>query len=147
MGGRWAIFGTAVFLLLATPCSSQQADDQADPCCSTDIGYPSVAAAFEALKAIDGLNVAQQEDWILIEDERVSLTLWSFTRPGHPAHPSAVRRLVAERNGDLSIDMRVRCEAANSACRELVRDFDARNEKLRADMVLRIQQRKLRMPP
>jgi hypothetical protein len=139
-----AIFGAAVLIFSTTLCSSQEAIDQAKPRYSSDIGFSSVAAALEAVRAVDGANVAEQEGWISIEDDSTGVILWTFTRPGNPSHPTAVKRLVAESNGDVLIEMRIRCEAPTSACQDLVRDFESRNAQLRADLVRRIQQRKLR---
>jgi hypothetical protein len=49
---------------------------------SSGIGYPSVATAFDAVKAKPGVRIVAQEGWTVIED-RATMTVWSFG----PAQP------------------------------------------------------------
>ncbi|KQV45275.1 MULTISPECIES: hypothetical protein [unclassified Duganella] len=62
------------------------------------IGYSSAPAALEALKARGGVTISEGGGWTTVDD-KVNGTLWSFTLPGHPAHPAAVRRTVVMENG------------------------------------------------
>ena len=96
-------------------------------------GYATVAAALEGLKAKPGTKVTVSEKWTTIEDmEGKGIVLWSFTHPGHPAHPAVVKRAMQARADGYYIDMNVRCEAADkAACNALVRSFQALNEKVR----------------
>ena len=96
-------------------------------------GYPTVAAALEALKAKPGAKMSVSDKWTTIEDmEGKDIVLWSFTHPGHPAHPSVVKRAMTARADGYYIDMNVRCEAADkAACNALVRSFQALNDKVR----------------
>ena len=58
---------------------------------TNEIGYPTVAAALGDLRNRPGVQISQQGGWTVINDA-ASATVWSFTPPGHPAHPSAVKR-------------------------------------------------------
>jgi len=96
-------------------------------------GYPTVAAALEALKVKPGAKVSVSDKWTTIEDmDGKDIVLWSFTHAGHAAHPSVVRRAMQARADGYYIDMNVRCEAADKvACNALVRSFQALNDKVR----------------
>ena len=57
-------------------------------------------------------------------------TVWSFTPPGNPAHPSVVERsLVTQKDGSTNIEMNVLCEADKPSCDGLVRQFQALNDR------------------
>jgi hypothetical protein len=60
-------------------------------------------------------------------------TIWTFTVTGHPAHPSVVCRQPVEDGGRLRIDMGVQCEASEEQCEQLVRGFEALNQKMLKD--------------
>lgn len=52
-----------------------------------------------------------------------------------------MKRVLIEKNGDLTIEMNVLCEASKSACDSLAADFREKNEQMRAAIVRRFQQR------
>ena len=99
-------------------------------------GYPSVAAAFDALKAKPGTKVAATTAWTTIEDmEGDDIVLWSFTVPTHAAHPSVVKRTLQKKADGYYIDMNIRCESANrDACAGLVKSFQALNEQVKRSL-------------
>jgi hypothetical protein len=97
------------------------------------IGYPSVQAALEALRARSDVKVTEQDEWIIINDP-VSTTLWSFTPMNHPAHPAVIKRSVVENNGGTYLDMKGLCQAEKAACDKLMEEFKEMNEKMRAYM-------------
>ena len=95
------------------------------------IGYPSVAAALAALRAKPGTTIREQAGWTIVEEkDAASATLWSFTPPGHPAHPLAVKRQLVNENGHVDLKMSVHCEAAKAPCDALVREFEALNQQM-----------------
>ena len=80
------------------------------------VGYPTVAAALEAVKAKPGVRVPVQDGWTVMED-RAAMTMWSFTPAGHPAHPTVARREVKQaKDGSISIQQSVLCQAQKPAC-------------------------------
>jgi hypothetical protein len=66
------------------------------------VGYPSVEAAFRALKADRDSVVTMEPDWMVFtRQERGGVTtVYRFTRPGHPAHPSVERVRTDPANGE-----------------------------------------------
>jgi Protein of unknown function (DUF4019) len=96
---------------------------------SSGIGYPTVGAALEALKARSDVKISIQGGWTVVQ-EPSNGTLWSFTPPGHPAHPSAVKRTVVQRDGQVFIDMKALCQASKPACDELMAQFEKLNRQI-----------------
>jgi hypothetical protein len=93
--------------------------------------YPSVAAALDALRAKPGTTIREQAGWTIVEEkDSASATLWSFTPPNHPAHPSAIKRQMVNEDGQVNLHMTVKCEAAKSACDALVREFEGLNQQM-----------------
>lgn len=93
------------------------------------IGYPSVAAALDALKSRSDVSISNQGGWIII-DERKTKALWSFTPAGHPAHPAVVKRGLVEKNGNISIEMTALCQASKAACDKLIEEFKNLNAQI-----------------
>jgi hypothetical protein len=105
---------------------------------TSSLGYPTVAAALEALQKRADVAVSREGGWTIIND-RASLTLWSFTPEGHPAHPAAIRRKIVEERGNLYVQMNVLCEASKAACDALVADFNKLNQQMSDDLNRRKQ--------
>lgn len=97
------------------------------------LGYPSVAAALDALKKSSGAKLAIQDGWTIVT-EAATDTLWSFTPATHPAHPAVVKRRLVSEGGSISIRMSALCEAEKSACDRLMAEFQALNERMRSSM-------------
>jgi hypothetical protein len=111
----------------STPSSPARSDGS--------IGYASVRDALAALRDKPGAHVGEQDGWTVIEDRESekSMALWSFAPASDPAYPSAVKRVVFEKDGTVQIDMRVLCESTKQACDELVNDFQALNDRVKQD--------------
>ena len=114
-------FVAVVFALAACDSNAQAG--------SKGIGYRSVSAALEAVKAKIGADVSIQGGWTIISENGGSL-LWSFTPAGHPAHPAAIRRAVVAKDGGLVIEMSALCEASKQACDRLIAEFRTLNERV-----------------
>lgn len=97
------------------------------------IGYPSAATALEALKARGDVTISEEGGWTTADD-KANRTLWSFTLPGHPAHPAAVRRTVVMENGQVSIKMNALCPAGKEACDSMLEDFRRMNAALQQSL-------------
>lgn len=93
------------------------------------IGFPTVAAALEALKARTDVNISIQGGWT-IADDRLADTIWSFTPSDHPAYPAAVKRAIVSKDGGLYVNMTALCQASKAACDKLITDFKELNEKM-----------------
>ncbi len=97
------------------------------------VGYPTVAAALEALKARSDVNISVQGGWTIVNDKPTN-TIWSFTPPNHPAHPAVVKRAVVSRDGVVGIDMTALCQASKAACDKLMEEFKALNARMGQSM-------------
>jgi hypothetical protein len=78
-------------------------------------------------------EMARSEVYVALEDGRDG-TLWTFTLPAHPAHPTVVCRRIMERRGVLEIPTAVECKGAEAACAKLRSDFDVLNERVIQDL-------------
>jgi hypothetical protein len=83
---------------------------------SSDIGYPTVAAASAALRGNDKVPQLERDGWTYLLDLG-SATAWQLSLPGNPAHPSAIKTTAA------ACDIRVLCEADRAACARLIADI------------------------
>jgi len=102
------------------------------------IGYPTVSAALEALRARTDVAISSQGGWTIVTDSSRK-TFWSFTPPGHPAHPTAVKRTVVEKDGGIFIEMGVLCQSERVACDKLMSEFQALNDTIRETTQRRIR--------
>jgi hypothetical protein len=128
MYGRFLII--AVFATLMSDAAPAQSASSPNGARVSSIGYPSVAAALEAMRAKSGVKVSVQGGWTIVDD-RGNSALWSFTPPGHPAHPAVVRRTVTEKDGAIFVQMGGLCEAAKPPCDKLMAEFRELTERMR----------------
>jgi len=94
------------------------------------IGYPSVAAALEALRAKSNVKISNEGGWTIVDD-RENQTIWSFTSSNHPAHPAAIKRIIVQKGDGIHLEMSALCQAEKPACDKLVAEFQALNDKIR----------------
>jgi hypothetical protein len=120
-------FSGALLVFLNAPSALAEEGIEESP--KNEIGYASVADALAALRRCPGVQISREGDWTIVSDTATS-TVWSFTPPEHPAHPSAVKRSTVLRGGSTYIDMKVRCEASKTACDKLVADFQQLNKRM-----------------
>lgn len=76
------------------------------------VPYASVNDALTAIKSRPGIEVKNLPNMLEFSTDG-DFTVWSFTTPGHPAHPSAVSREV---ESSKVATLSVRCEAAQARC-------------------------------
>ena len=108
---------------LGSPCAFA-ADDE-----PVEIGYASVAATLEALRAEPSAQFRDQRGWTVVASrERDAAVEWFFTPEGHAAHPAVVKRTVTERDGLGMIDLVALCHVEQSACDRLLDDFRQQQE-------------------
>ena len=67
--------------------------------------------------------------WAIIE-EPADHSLWSFAPKGHAAYPAVVKRTVVQDSVGVSIKTDVICEATETACDALVRQFTQMNQNV-----------------
>jgi len=123
--------GAVVMAMTSVIASAQQSGAPGNPPMSS-IGYPSVAAALDALKARTDVRISSQGGWTVIEDgSGGNATLWSFTPPNHPAHPAAVKRTLVQKDGAFFVEMDALCQATKAACDALMAEFQELNNRMR----------------
>ena len=110
------------------------------------VGYPTVSAALEALRARSDVNISVQGGWTIVDDKSAR-ALWSFTPPNHPAHPAVVRRTVISRDGAIGIDMTALCQASKAACDKLMEDFKGLNARMSPSVSGKVAARGRMQPP
>ena len=65
---------------------------------------------------------------------------WAATKAGEPAHPAVTCREVTngeDGRGNLTLVRKMRCDAAPAACTALLREFEALDEQVRAQIAQR----------
>ena len=111
------------------------------------IGYPSADAALNAIKSRADIAVkanAKPFGWQersgpwFVANERSNLNEqtnieWAFTRPGHYAHPSVVKRMIDIGSSDhVYVDMAFKCGAVDrDDCDKLLTEFKEANLLIR----------------
>ncbi|MDB5959390.1 MAG: heat shock protein DnaJ-like protein [Massilia sp.] len=100
------------------------------------VGYPTVAAALEALKAKKDVTISIQGGWTIVDDAPAH-TIWSFSPLGHPAHPAVVKRTIVENGGMVGMDMTALCQADKVSCDNLMEEFKALNARMSEAMAVR----------
>ena len=101
----------------------------------SSIGYPTVDAALDALHRDPRAQFSIQGGWTIVAtEENGNHVLWSFTPKGHAAYPAAVKRTVLDKDGAVSLDMKVLCFGTQAACDKLVDEFKGLNERIKQDM-------------
>lgn len=132
----------ALVLTAALPLAALGQQDDAE----RGVGYPTVAAALEALKARQDVRISVQGGWTIANDPRDG-SLWSFTPPDHPAHPAVVKRNPVQKDGAMFIQMRALCQAEKAACDKLIAEFQELNNKIAADIQRRSRAPKTQWSP
>jgi hypothetical protein len=97
---------------------------------SDTIGYPSVEAALDALRADPTAQFETQQGWTVVASRAGGDPVqWFFTPAGHPAHPAVVKRTAVETSDLGFIDLAALCYGPESECYRLIDDFRQRSEQ------------------
>lgn len=113
------------FLILAFLPAYLQAE-------KSSIGYNTVLEALIALKENPAAQVGYSDGWIVVTlEEKGNYVLWSFTPESHQAHPTAVRREVIEKDGQVFIKMSALCQSTKPECDQLISEFEKLNDDIR----------------
>jgi hypothetical protein len=64
------------------------------------------------------------------QEDATHFALWSFTPPGHPAHPAMVERIFYQQDGKVWMNMQVQCGGSKRTCDNLVRQFEGLNDDI-----------------
>ena len=101
----------------------------------TPIGFSSVQEAYDSLNADADAIKSEYEGWTLFTQKADGkYILWSFTPVDHPVHPSAVRRDVVKKDGEVFITMAVLCYASHFDCDQLIEQFQQINARFKQQL-------------
>lgn len=75
----------------------------------------------------------RDKSYVAISDKSKD-TIWTFTVPRHPAHPSVVCRRPVQDGADLRLQMNVQCNASEAECQKLVKAFQELNQRMMQQM-------------
>jgi hypothetical protein len=87
-------------------------------------------ALFDRLTKSEGLKEDFRDKSYVAISDKTKNTVWTFTAPGHPAHPSVVCRRPVQDGADVRLQMNVQCSAAEAECQKLVRGFQELNQRM-----------------
>jgi hypothetical protein len=104
--------------------------DAAEIC---DRTMASPGQLLDTLRNEPGIQLIHEDDLYMAFAEKSHSIVWTFTRPGHPAHPAVVCRRPVEQGAAVAIEMRVVCGGPKDACDRLVADFEELNKRMRED--------------
>jgi hypothetical protein len=114
---------TAAF---ATPALAQ------DDLCGRPREAPE--ALYDRLTKTEKLKESFRDKAYIAINDAARNTLWTFTVPGHPAHPTVVCRQPVDVPGkELSLQMDVQCNADGAECERLVSAFQELNQRMLRD--------------
>ena len=126
---RWLVVsGLLLLVIVAQPRAEAQPAASGGDLCGEPKAEPQ--ALYERLVKDSRLReMRRSERYVALENGQDG-TLWSFTLPAHPAHPSAVCRRVVERRGVIDIPTAIVCRGPEGECTKLKSDFDALNARM-----------------
>jgi len=99
-------------------------------CRADQIEFDSVDQVLAELHSDTNIEFREEGGWTIAEG---NFTIWTFTQPGHPAHPAVVERRVFEDGESIRIDSRSICTADQFVCDELARQFGVRGTRREND--------------
>jgi hypothetical protein len=124
-----------IWLLSLLACQSLAFAQEATvsvPLAESPIGYATVQEAYEALEADPSATQSEHEGWTSFNQMiDGSYIIWSFTPEDHAVHPTAVRREIVNKDGEVSISMAVLCHSSRLDCDQLIEQFRLINENLK----------------
>lgn len=114
----------AVFAALATAAGPGMAAEL----CGRPQETPQ--AMFERLTKTEKLGESFRDKSYVALNDAAKETVWTFTVPGHPAHPSVVCRRPVQEGAQIRLEMNVQCNAPEVECQKLVRGFQELNQRM-----------------
>jgi hypothetical protein len=93
--------------------------------------FTTVQDAYDALSADPTATQSVYDGWTVF-NQKVDgrYIIWSFTPVDHPVHPSAVRREIVKKDGEVYISMDVLCQSSRFDCDQLIEQFKQINQNL-----------------
>jgi hypothetical protein len=109
------------------------------------VGFLSVKAAFAAARSNPAIVFSTASGWTVATDKSTA-TIWWFSPPTSPAHPSVAKRQFSITDNALDLTTSILCEAPQPACDLIHRAFETMDEDARRDFA-RLQRQPATRPP
>jgi hypothetical protein len=122
---RGLIVGAAVVAALAAMAITAAADEPA--LCGSPGGAPVEVQA--RVVAAQTPEVFRDKEFVAYQ-EKDTFTMWTFTLPGHPAHPTVVCRRPVRSGETITLQMDIACKAAEKPCADLSQQFKELNAQM-----------------
>jgi hypothetical protein len=74
-------------------------------------------------------EVFRDKEFVAYQDKD-TFTMWTFTLPGHPAHPTVVCRRPVRSGDSITLQMDIVCKAAEKPCADLGQQFKELNAQM-----------------
>ena len=87
-------------------------------------------ALLDRLTKSEGLKEDFRDKSYVAVSDKAKGTVWTFTVPGHPAHPSVVCRRPVQDGAELRLQTQVQCNAVEAECQKLVKAFQELNQRM-----------------
>ena len=106
--------------------------DRATPVEICGLKAPSLDQMANVLVEHGGVREAAGDEKFVAYEQLDFTHIWTITRPGHGAHPTAVCRELKDGATGLEVNMQFVCGGPPAACAALYRDFVELNEQMKA---------------
>jgi hypothetical protein len=87
-------------------------------------------ALLDRLTKSEGLKEDFRDKSYVAISDKAKGTVWTFTVPGHPAHPSVVCRRPVQEGAEMRLQTQVQCNAIEAECQKLVKAFQELNQRM-----------------
>ena len=91
-------------------------------------------ALFDRLTKTEQLKEDFRDKSYAAVSDKAKGTVWTFTVPGHPAHPSVVCRRPVQDGGEMRLETNIQCNAPEAECQQLVKAFQELNQRMMQEM-------------
>lgn len=124
-------FDTGVILALVTLIATSFSAS-AEDLCGRAREAPDVV--YDRLTKADKLKESFRDKAYAAINDDTKGVVWTFTVPGHPAHPSVVCRHIVKDGSGMRLETQVQCNASEAECERLVKAFQELNHRMIEEM-------------
>jgi hypothetical protein len=117
--------------LLFCLCSTQATAEKLESA-SHKIEYKSPMEALTELKKRKDVAIREENDWIIVND-KTNNTIWSIASKKHSAYPTAVKRVIYEKDGTINLSFDMQCGAEKWICDKVFLQFQEMTETIQQD--------------
>ena len=96
------------------------------------IEYKSPMEALIELKKKTDVAIREENNWIIVND-KANNTIWSIAGKKHAAYPTAVKRVVYEKDGTINLSFDMQCGAKKWVCDKVFLQFQEMTKTIKQD--------------